>query len=287
MTDPECVRFLQWALPQLRMRWAGFRRIRRRVCKRIAQRLRELQLPDTAAYQAYLQNHADEWAKLDVICRVSISRFYRDRQVFRMLEQEVLPQLANAARARHEPSLRVWSAGCASGEEPYTLTLLWHLVLQQQCPGLALQILATDVDPLLLRRAQRACYPFSSVKNLPPAWREQAFEERAQEYCLRPAFRQDVIFQCQDVRDTLPAGPFHLVLCRNLVFTYFAPALQKNIARQIVAALRPGGVLVLGVHEKLPELDQAMETWSSRLGIYRKPAATGHGSLLDKVPAEG
>lgn len=285
MTDPECVSFLQWALPQMRMRWAGFRRIRRRVCKRIAQRLRELQLPDTAAYQAYLQSHAEEWLKLDVICRVSISRFYRDRQVFRMLEQEVLPQLASGALARHEPPLRTWSAGCASGEEPYTLALLWRLVLRQRFPGLAQQILATDVDPLLLRRAQRACYPFSSIKNLPPSWREQAFEERAGEYCLRPAFRQGVTFQCHDVRNGVPDGPFHLVLCRNLVFTYFAPALQKKIAGQIVAAMHPGGVLVLGVHEKLPELDQAMEAWSSRLGIYRKPACPG--PLLDKAPAEG
>src|SRR5438477_9810042 len=120
----DCVEFLQWALPRLRMRWDGFRKVRRQVCRRIERRSRELGLTDLAAYRDYLERRPDEWARLDALCRVTISRFYRDRETFAALEQEVLPALA-----RGGAEIEVWSAGCASGEEPYTLALLWKLEL--------------------------------------------------------------------------------------------------------------------------------------------------------------
>ena len=99
MTDPDCTRFLQAALPRLRLRWAGFRKVRRLVCKRLARRLRELGLPDLAAYRAFLEGHPGEWDVLDGSCRIPISCFYRDREAFKSLEQNVLPALAQAAVA--------------------------------------------------------------------------------------------------------------------------------------------------------------------------------------------
>ena len=114
MRDSRCVEFLQWALPRLRMRWPGFRRVRRQVCKRIDGRLRELGLDNTAAYQEYLENNPAEWHVLDDFCRISISRFYRDRSVFDCLRDDVLPNLAARAAALGERQLRCWSAGCAS-----------------------------------------------------------------------------------------------------------------------------------------------------------------------------
>jgi len=124
MKDTDCVQFLQWALPQMHMRWPGFRKVRDHVCKRIERRIRELGLPNVQAYQEYLREIRAEWQQLDGLCRVTISRFYRDKRVFAMLEQEVLPRLAEQALAADGRSLRIWSAGCASGEEPYTLVLL-------------------------------------------------------------------------------------------------------------------------------------------------------------------
>ena len=97
MKDEQCVRFLPWALPQLRMRWDGFRKVRRQVRKRLARRLRELGLADTEAYRDYLRRHAEEWHYLDTLCRITISRFYRDKGVYAALSEQVLPTLA----ARH------------------------------------------------------------------------------------------------------------------------------------------------------------------------------------------
>ena len=97
MKNAECVDFLQWALPRLGMRWPGFRKVRRQVCKRIDRRLRELGLPDLAAYRIRLGQDSTEWKFLDGACRITISRFYRDRGVFDALGANVLPALARAA----------------------------------------------------------------------------------------------------------------------------------------------------------------------------------------------
>ena len=145
MKDPDCVHFLQQVLPQLHLRWSGFRRVRRQVCRRLRSRIQELDLADFSDYAAYLLAHPDEWSVVDACCRITISRFYRDRQVFEQLSQE-LPRLTKLALARGDSSLRCWSAGCASGEEAYTLKLMEHFCLSGSDFSLPLQILATDVD---------------------------------------------------------------------------------------------------------------------------------------------
>ncbi len=270
MQDAACIGLLQDVLPRLHMRWAGFRKVRRQVCKRIDRRLRALGLPDAAAYRAYLDAHPDEWTALDALCRVTISRFYRDRGVFDALREAVLPDLAERALSAGEDTLRCWSAGCASGEEVYTLTILWARVLQPRFPGLALHVTATDADAHLLERARRAWYPAGTLKDLPEAWREAAFTRQDHAYCLRPAYRANVAWRRQDVRRVMPAGPFHLVLCRNLVFTYFDEALQRRCLRRLAARTAPGGVLVVGKHEALPDGAGDFAALDAHRGLYRK-----------------
>ncbi|MHC4818981.1 MAG: CheR family methyltransferase [Planctomycetota bacterium] len=255
MKDTECVRFLQWALPRMRLRWRGFRKVRRQVGKRLGRRLAELGLRDLEAYRARLASDPGdaEWKVLDGFCRIPISRFYRDRAVFDHLFQEVLPALA-----RRHGEVACWSAGCASGEEPYTLAIAARLL------DLPLRIVATESDPHLLTRAEAANYGPSSLRELPRAWREQAFTP---EHVLLPAYRDAVQFRCEDIRDAMPDGPFHLVLCRNLAFMYFDEGLQREVLARIAARLAPGGVLVIGPHESLPAQD--FEPCPASLGLYR------------------
>jgi chemotaxis protein methyltransferase CheR len=159
MRDSECVLFLQWVLPKLRMRWPGFRKVRKQVCKRVARRMRQLDLPDAPAYRAHLETHPDEWTNLDVFCRITISRFFRDRAVFDLLGRGVLPQLAQQAADEKRRKIRVWSIGCGAGEECYSLTIQWRLLLQPCFPDCELHILGTDSDEQQLERARAACYP--------------------------------------------------------------------------------------------------------------------------------
>jgi chemotaxis protein methyltransferase CheR len=253
------------------MYWPGFRKVRKQIIKRIHKRIQMLQLADTAAYRCYLVGHPEEWKILDGLCRVTVSRFYRDKQVFAVLENVILPALARQTMERGGRALRIWSAGCASGEEPYSLAILWIRCLHARFPELTMTILATDAEPALLQRAESACYPLSSVKNLPGDWREAAFYARTEDcYCLRPEYKRHVTFRQHDVRDSAPDGPFQLILCRNLVFTYFEHGLQCELAQGLWESLVAGGMLVLGVHESLPADTSGFLVCHERLGIYRK-----------------
>jgi chemotaxis protein methyltransferase CheR len=270
MKDGECVQLLQWALPRLHMRWPGFRKVRAQVCKRIERRIRQLNIDGAAAYRRYLEENAAEWICLDGLTRITISRFYRDKAVFALLEQEVLPALAEEAITRHRDHLRVWSAGSASGEEPYTVALLWEFELQSSFPDLRLHIVATDMDRNMGLRAREACYRYGSIKDLPEAWRRDAFSEQDGCYRLKPRYRRNVEFLEQDIREQQPAGRFDLVLCRNFVFTYYDEELQRKILNRTRDILQDTGVLVLGMHEHLPEGTKNFSGWSDRLRIHRK-----------------
>lgn len=268
--DEDCVDFLRWALPQLRLSWKGFRRVRRQVCRRIQRRLRAMELEDLDTYRGYLRAHPEEWSRLDSLCTASVSRFHRDRAVFEALAREVLPQLAEACRAAGRDRVRCWSVGCASGEEPYSLKVLWQMELARDRPDLGLRILATDVDATLLSRAERGRYGASSLQELPAAWRDAAFERSDGDFLLRASFREGVELRQADLRGEAPEQRFDLILCRNVAFTYFEEALQLEVLARLAAVLRPGGALVLGLHERLPPGARGFGAWDDLRSIYRR-----------------
>lgn len=270
MTNAECVEFLQWALPKLDMRWAGFRKVRRQVCRRIARRLGELGLADAAAYRAHLEHNPAEWQVLDDACRITISRFFRDRGVFETLAESVIPELARTALERGEHALECLSVGCASGEEAYSVKILWELEHAAQHEALALDVTGIDSHPVMLERARCACYQPGSLADLPETWRQRAFERMNGELCLRRRFRQGVRFTEGDVRRSLPSGPFDLILCRNLVFTYFAIDLQCEILAKLHACMHEGGALVIGIHEALPHQYAGFRAWEGARCTYRR-----------------
>ena len=272
MKQANCVEFLQWCLPRLRMRWPGFRKVRSQVCKRIGRRLSDLELGDLNAYRRYLETHSEEWPHLDAMCRITISRFFRDRGVFEALETEVFPTLAAAARERGDHRLRVWSCGCASGEEAYTLTILWGVRFADQMPGMRLEVTATDGDSGLLERARRGVYTAGSIRELPEELRRTAIETADRSFRVCDRYREGVSWLCQDVRVEIPPGRFDLVLCRNLVLTYFDDALQREVMDRVAATLHPGGALVVGSHEVLPPLAIRLELWRAAMPIYRRVA---------------
>jgi chemotaxis protein methyltransferase CheR len=272
VTDTECVQLLQWCLPRLGLQWRGFRRVRRIVRRRIERRLTELDLPDTAAYRRYLESNSEEWSVLDRACRIPVSRFYRDRAVFEHLERVVLPELTASMVAKGETELRCWSVGCAAGEEPYTLAILWHLRVAPRFPGVRLRIVATDAEPEMIEQAARARYPGHALRELPPDL-AAAFSRSPEGLWLADAYRRDVEFSVQDIRVTAPEGRFNLILCRYLVLTYFEKALQRRTLARLIDKLEPSGALVVGVTEGMPEHLDGLVPWSAPLKIYRRVPA--------------
>jgi len=269
MKDEACICFLQWALSQLHIRWPGFKKVRGQVCKRLARRLDELKLDDLKSYRMYLQDNPLEWHILDSLCRITISRFYRDKGIYDSLRSQVLPELIESSVHQGDNALTCWCIGSASGEEPYTMSLLWDLSgINNQ--GLDLKILTTEIDQRMINRAQKGCYPLSSIRELPSEMRSQAFTRKGDLFCIKEQYKERVIFLQQDIRNAQPDSTFDLILCRNLVFTYFTIELQQEIAQLILLHLKPGGCLVIGSHEELPGSLPGLNPWLPEQKIYRK-----------------
>ena len=271
MNDTDCTAFLQWALPRLDLHWPGFRKVRRQVCKRLKQRMRELGLNDYSAYRAYLEADSSEWRMFDACCHITISRFFRDRGIFDAVRRLVLPGIA--ARSEGEGrDAQIWSAGCASGEEPYTLKILWDVEVASKYPGVSLSIIASDVDKTMLARAREGCFGPTSLHELPLSLIEQAFERQGARYCVRPEHRVGIAFIEQDLRTGMPTAAFDLILCRFVAFTYFTVPLQRKVLAGMLERLRPQGYLVVGSHERLPGAVPELAALDTARQIFQKRA---------------
>jgi len=272
MTDAALVAFLAWAVERLGLRWEGLRNFRRTVRKRLVRRMAELGLGNLDEYRARIEVDASEEAVLEAMCRIPISRLYRDRAVFDLLASEILPARARAAEREGRRAVRIWSAGCASGEEPHTVAIVWHVVIAPQHPNVELELLATDADEGMLARGRRGGYSEGSLRELPPHLRETALrpgrvtpttrapegrsgpahDDDPQLFYVRDELRAGLTFRREDVRRAMPEGPFDVVLCRNMLLTYIDVRLQPPLLEQLIARLLPGGALVIGSREAMP-----------------------------------
>ena len=133
-SDQQLISLLQWALPRMGMRWPGFRKVRGQIRKRVKSRINELGLDSLQHYREFLNSYQEEWSHFDSLCRITISRFFRDKGIFEEIREAVLPELAAQEKEYSRELLRCWSCGCASGEEPYTLALIWRLSVTDIIP---------------------------------------------------------------------------------------------------------------------------------------------------------
>ncbi|NUP04529.1 MAG: chemotaxis protein CheR [Polyangiaceae bacterium] len=271
MHDRDCADLLAEVLPTLGLRVEGYRRVRAIVRKRLGRRLNELRLPDRAAYRAYLDEHPDEWAVLAGLCLIPVSRFYRDTDVFEHIAQDVLPRLARDAVAQGAEQVRVLSAGCASGEEAYSIAIAWRLGAAAPLAPPRLETIGVDASPTMISRARLGCYPRGSFKELPHDWATAALVNGDDGgLCIRTEIREGVRFVQGDLRTELPEGPFDLILCRNSAFTYFDLATQRVFLERLCDSLRVFGVLVIGHKEELPGKPERLVPVDARRRIFER-----------------
>jgi chemotaxis protein methyltransferase CheR len=251
------------------MRWGGFRKVRGQVCKRISRRYRELGLASLAEYRSFLEDHPDEWPELDRLCRVTISRFYRDRGVFDQLRDHILPEVASRVNTAGRSSIRVWSCGCASGEEAYSVSMCFRRGAAATT-GVDIEIVGTDTDAHMLERADSGVFPPGALRDLPVGWLEGCFESHESGWRIREPFRAGISWQLQDIRREAPPGLFDLILCRNLVFMYYDNTLRRACTERMLAELHNGGYLVIGNHDLRPgDIARVRPVDSSRT-IFKK-----------------
>lgn len=238
--------FLKTTLPYLGLRWRHFRG--KNMRRRIGERLEELGFRSLSEYRSYLLENAEEQRQLCGRLTVTISRFWRNPYVFEALEKSWLPGIVRRLAAG-EP-LHMWSAGCASGEEPYSLLVLWEKSFASV--EHELRLLATDADKRCLERARQGCYPASSFKEMPQWLRDHYLINVNGRFCVPPGFKDRVEWAEHDLiwHPTFPGH--HVIFCRNLVYTYFVESLQEEITRRFHQALFPGGLLIVGRKDRLP-----------------------------------
>jgi chemotaxis methyl-accepting protein methylase len=225
--------------------WRKYRRASRR---RVLQRIRELGLRGYGQYLRYLDDHPEEAAGLPNLLRVTVSRFFRDRDCWRELARETLPGVLDRSPGKR---VRALSVGSCGGEEPYSLALAWEEWLRGAYPEHSLAITGIELDEDSLARARRAVYQERTLREVPQRMRDKWFRRNGGDYLLHPVIRNMVVFRRLDfLNDPLPEG-FDLILCRYLVFTYFLGTRQRRAVERLRRSMGPGGVLMIGKKEGL------------------------------------
>jgi chemotaxis protein methyltransferase CheR len=238
--------FLKTTLPHLGLRWRRFRR--KSIRRRITARLQELDLKSLSDYRSFLLHSEEEQRNLTGLLTVTISRFWRNAHLFEALEETWIPAILS--RLPEGEPLRIWSAGCASGEEPYSLLILWQESFSSS--GREMLLLASDSDKRCLDRAQQKGYPASSFREMPLHLREKYCANEGGTFYLLQDFPGKVHWVEHNLTWEVPFPGNHLIFCRNLVYTYFTDGLQLDITRRFHQSLAPRGLLVVGRKDLLP-----------------------------------
>lgn len=239
--------FIKEAAPLLDLQWRRFKRggIKRKVERRIA----ELGLATFEDYLLRIRKDPEEKACLSQILTVTITRFFRDKKVFDILETSILRTVVGH-KGRDE--FKIWSIGCANGEEPYSLFMLWEERFEKKFPQIRLTLLATDINEKLLKRSREGRYKKSSLKEVPERILQRFFRIDDGFYILDRSVRESVEFKKHDIIREEPFSGIDIILCRNLAFTYFSKECQMSVLKKIAASLKENGYLVIGKDEFLP-----------------------------------
>jgi chemotaxis methyl-accepting protein methylase len=237
------------------------------VLRRVQVRARVLGLPDLDAYASYLERHTRETDEFLRTLSVRVTRFFRNPTFFHLLDRQVLRILLSGPSGRSGPALEVWSAGCATGEEAYSIAML----LASRDPDGSAKILATDMDRRAMLVARSAEYPRAASRHVPRhlADRFLAPVSRQRVRVAAEAARR-VTFRLADIFEGPKRPLYDLIVCRN-VLIYFEPEQQPELLCRFVSALRPGGFLALGRAERVTgPARNALVPFSAAERVYRR-----------------
>lgn len=252
-------------------RGLDFRQYHEGVIKRkIAMRMRSHSLESYRDYGRLLTKKPQELDKLlEELC-INVSEFFRDKEVW-VTVQYLLENLIKQKKLKQDTFLRIWSAGCANGEEPYSLAILLHQILKLEAQPFGLELIASDIDRKALRTASAGAYPKENVKNVEDKYLRDYFVMLdSGSYQLKNEIMGMVKFKYLDlIRDDI-IKETDVVICRN-VFIYFNRSLQEQLLRKFYNSLKTGGYLVMGKAETLlGELKEIFREIDLNARIYQK-----------------
>jgi two-component system CheB/CheR fusion protein len=243
--------------------------------RRFRRRMFQLSLRGYAEYGDYIREHPDEVNGLLNTLLINVTEFFRDPPAWEILRHEILPPLLKRIKPGY--SFRAWSAGCASGEEPYSIAIMLAEHFGQRIQDYDVKIYATDIDEEALNVARRGEYSLEAVKHVRSEWREKYFHGK-ESLRVNRELRRLVIFGRSNLGEDAPISHVNLLVCRN-VLIYFDSDLQKRILTRLHYALEPGGVLFLGKSESQLANSQQFQRMNSRWRIFQR---SPNNALLDE-----
>ena len=238
------------------------------ILRRLRGRMSATARTSLADYAAYLESDPEEYARLLNSLLIKVTEFFRDPRVFDYLRDHVLPELIADAR-REGRELRIWSAGCSTGEEAYSLAIVVEEALGDELPSPDVRVFATDIDREAIAFARRGVYPAAAVKGLPAGTRDRYFVKSNAGYEVVKKLRALMVFGEHDLAERAPFPRIDLLLCRN-VLIYFSAPMQRVALETFAFSLRPGGRLALGTSESVMALPEPFEEEQPRLRIFRR-----------------
>ena len=235
----------------LGLSWAGYRKVRKGVKKRLSRFMQQLRFRRIDEFLLAMEGNPELRKQVEILMTVSVSRFFRDRGLWEALEKHVLSEIIN----RGDENIRAWSAGCACGEEVYSFKILWGTIRRRLEKLPELDLWATDMNPLYLEKAREGVYPLSSLKELSPEWRRAYFELQTEsQFAVSDFLKEGVLWRVHNLlTDVPPQTGFQVIFLRNNLLTYYKDEVKNAALGRIIESLAPGGFLIIGSHEKLPE----------------------------------
>jgi len=237
------------------------------LARRIRKRMHEAGAADYVDYRDRLESSAEEFGLLFNTILINVTGFFRDTETWTFLQREVMPELL--AGVDREREIRVWSAGCASGEEAYSLAMAFSEALGVEETAKRVKIYGTDVDEDALRDARVGLYSAKALEALSPELREKYFEQNGTVFSFRPDLRRRVIFGRHDITRDAPISRLDLLVCRNTLM-YFNVETQAQVIDRLHFALRENAYLFLGKAEMLLSDGERFEVVSMRQRIFRR-----------------
>lgn len=234
--------------------------------RRFRRRMFQLNLGTYADYSEYIRSHPDEATELLNTILINVTEFFRDPPAWEILRHEVLPPLLKRIKPGH--SFRAWSAGCASGEEPYSIAILLAEYFGSRIQDYDIKIYATDIDEEALTAARRGEYSIDAVRKVRPEWREKYFQGKGMMRVNRE-IRRLVIFGRSNLGPDAPISHVNLLVCRN-VLIYFDSDLQKHILGRMHYALDPRGILFLGKSESQMTNSRLFQRLNAHWRIFQR-----------------
>src|SRR5215813_4058923 len=218
------------------------------LMRRIQKRLQAIGIESYDGYQAYLETHAEEFGLLFNTILINVTSFFRDPEAWGYLTTQIVPRIASGSRS--DSAIRVWSTGCASGEEAYTLAMVLAEELGIEPFRRRVKIYASDVDDDALMQARHATYTAAQVEDVPPEMLSKYFERVDDRYLFHKDIRRSIIFGRHDLVQDAPISRVNLLVCRNTLM-YFTRETQAKVLNRFHFALRNGGFLFMGRAELL------------------------------------